>query len=176
MPSPITPPQHKHLGEHTSQPLGAPSPPARTHRVSHPGPWLRPSQPAPAAPAAAPWRCHPAPLTPSHCRGDEPAREPPRRGPPVLDPPSLAFLHRLCRPCRTLWAKGTVAPPVSPAGPKRPPRHAGAGCEDTEHKPVMWKGKLRHRGGTFKGELEVWSGLRGQPGKWSCTPIRPTRT
>lgn len=90
------------------------------------------------------WVCCPARLTLSHCRGDELAPVPPQQGPPVLepDPPSPAFLHRLCRPGQTPRAEGTAEHPESPAGPKAagnhpagPPRHLrGVRAQDSHVK------------------------------------------
>lgn len=58
--APYPPPQHRY-------PREAPRSPPEIH----PGQQPRPSQPAPAAPPAAPWQCVLHRPTPSHCRGAE---------------------------------------------------------------------------------------------------------
>lgn len=142
---------HKPLpGTNPSQPLQAPVPLCPVPRES-------PRSAAVPIPASASsshgssmaasrrcWMCCPAQLTPSHCRGDELPPVPPQQGPPVLepDPPSPAFLHRLCRPSQTPRAEGTTEHPESPAGPKAagnrpagPPRHLrGVRAQDSRVK------------------------------------------
>lgn len=144
--SPMTPPQHQNpWGNHPTAPVSPP-------RI-HPGRWLCPSQPAPAAPAAAPWPCLCRAV--SHCRGAEQPRVPPLS-------PALPAPHSCDGSTSTARPRGAEvdrAPPGSPrvqktAGSHQTPdtRHRGCG-----HLPGLGKGKLRHRGGTGR----LW---------WSCPP------
>lgn len=146
--SPMTPPQHQNpWGSHPTAPVSPP-------RI-HPGRWLCPSQPAPAAPAAAPWPCLCRAV--SHCRGAEQPRVPPLS-------PALPAPHSCDGSTSTARPRGAEvdrAPPRSPrvqktAGSHQTPdtRHQGCG-----HQPGLGKGKLRHRGGTGR----LW---------WSCPPPR----
>lgn len=109
------------------------------------------------------WMCCPARLTPSHCRGDELPPVPPQQGPPVLepDPPSPAFLHRLCRPGQTPRAEGTAEHPESPAGPK-PAGNRPAGP------PRQLRG-VRAQDSHLKGETEAEEALGrcSRVGWWS---------
>lgn len=70
------------------------------------------------------WTRCPAALTPSHCRGDEPPREPPAQGPPVLRCQTLPTLHSCtgsAGPARPHGQRELAVHLGSPAGPKSPP-------------------------------------------------------
>lgn len=145
----MTPPQHQNpWGSHPTAPVSPP-------RI-HPGRWLCPSQPAPAAPAAAPWPCLCRVV--SHCRGAEQPRVPPL-SPALPAPHSCDGSTSTARP---RGAEEDRAPPGSPrvqktAGSHQTPdtRHRGCG-----HQPGLGEGKLRHRGVTGR----LW---------WSCPPPPP---
>lgn len=133
------------------------------------------------------WMCCPARLAPSHCRGDELAPVPPQQGPPVLgpDPPSPAFLHRLCRPGQTPRAEGTADHPEAPAGPKAagnrpagPPRHPrGVRAQDSH---VTGETEAQEALGRYSRmcwqDSQSLISAMGQPGKSSWTPTHPTKT